>query len=215
MALGRRRVPIRQYISVSDALKLLPQPFDGNKFQLIDLLDNCDSAFELVAPEQHNVLLKFIKARIVGAARSKLLVRDLTTTWSDVRATLVENYACKRTLDYFPCKLFASRQERGESIAQWGSPIDALHHFRKAIQGVITEAELAGSIALVLKLGRAVLIQGLYGDRIKTIERARGESVTLSEAVDIAATEESETASAKGKSTHQDFELDEPPHYWI
>lgn len=191
---------IRQHISLSDALKLLPQPFEGNKMYLNEFLDNCDSAFELVAPEQHDVLLKFVKARIVGAARSKLLVRDLTTTWSAVRAILVENYACKRTLDYYACKMFASRQERGESIAQWGSRIDALqHHFREAIRGVMTEAELAGSIALVLKLGRAVFIQGLYDDRIKTIVRARGESITLSEAVDIASTEESAIASAKEK----------------
>ncbi|XP_049798171.1 uncharacterized protein LOC126225909 [Schistocerca nitens] len=177
---------IRQHVSLSDALKFLPQPFDSNKFQLNEFLDNCDSAFELVAPEQHGVLLKFVKAHIVGAARSKLLVRDLTTTWSDVCAILVENYACKRTLDYYACKLFASRQERGEILTE-------------AIRGVITEAELAGSVALVFKLGRAVFIQGLYDDRVKIIVSARGESVTLSESVDIAATKETAVASAKEK----------------
>lgn len=188
----------RQFIPIAEALKLIPQSFDGTKDKLNEFIDNCDIAFELVSESEHDVLLKFVKTRIVGAARSKLLVRDLTATWQDVKSILLENYASKRTLDYYACKMFSSRQEKNESVAQWGSRIDAMQHqFREAIRGVMQPSELEGSLALIGKLGRAVFIQGIYDDRIKTIVRARGERVTLSEAIEIALTEESAIVSLK------------------
>jgi hypothetical protein len=53
------------------------------------------NAFELVRPEQHSLLLKFVKTKIIGEARSKSLVRDLTSTWRQVREILEENYDVK------------------------------------------------------------------------------------------------------------------------
>jgi hypothetical protein len=49
------------------------------------------TAFELVRPEQHDLLLKFVKTKIAWEARSKLLVRDFTSTWRDVKQILEEN----------------------------------------------------------------------------------------------------------------------------
>ena len=76
--------------------------------------------FELVDPSKHDVLLKFVKAKITGEARSKLMVRDLTHSWELVRAILEENYATRRTLDYYACKMFSARQSKNESVASWG-----------------------------------------------------------------------------------------------
>ena len=70
-------------------------------------------------------LLKFVKAKITGDARSKLMVRDLTHSWEQVKAILGENYATRRTLDY-ACKMFSARQSKNESIASWGNKIDEL-----------------------------------------------------------------------------------------
>jgi len=81
--------------------------------------------FELVDPSKHDILLKFVKAKITGDARSKLMVRDLTHSWEIVKAILEENYATRRTLDY-ACKMFSARQSKGESTASWGNKIDAL-----------------------------------------------------------------------------------------
>jgi hypothetical protein len=51
--------------------------------------------FELVDPGKHEVLLKFVKAKIKRDARSKLMVRDLTHSWELVKAILEENYATR------------------------------------------------------------------------------------------------------------------------
>ena len=46
--------------------------------------------FELVDPAKHDVLLKFVKGKITGDARSKLMVRDLTHSLELVSAILEE-----------------------------------------------------------------------------------------------------------------------------
>jgi len=67
-----------RYCSTSDALKLINQPFDGDKRKLKEYFDSVTTAFELVNPAEHDLLLKFVKTKIIGEARCKLLVRDLT-----------------------------------------------------------------------------------------------------------------------------------------
>jgi hypothetical protein len=51
-------------------------PFDGDK-RLKEFIENVNVAFELVDPRTHGILLKFLKAKITGDARSKLMVTDL------------------------------------------------------------------------------------------------------------------------------------------
>jgi hypothetical protein len=71
--------------------------------------------FELVDPSKHDVLLKFVKAKITGDAQSKLMVQDLTHSWELVKVVLEENYATEHTLDYFACKMFSVRQGKSEN----------------------------------------------------------------------------------------------------
>jgi hypothetical protein len=106
-----------QYCSIAEALKLITHPFVGDKRKLREFTENVDVVFELVDPGKHEVLLKFVKAKITGDARSKLMVRDLTDSWELVKAILEENYATRRTLDYYACKMFSVRQGKNESIA--------------------------------------------------------------------------------------------------
>jgi hypothetical protein len=69
-----------RYCSILDAMKLISQPFDGDNRKLKECVDNVTTAFELVNPNQHDLLLKVVKTEIAGEARSKLLARDLTST---------------------------------------------------------------------------------------------------------------------------------------
>jgi hypothetical protein len=89
-------------------MKLITHPFDGDK-RLREFIENVDVVFEIVNPNKHDFLLKFIKAKITGDARSKLMVRDLTHSWELVKGILGENYAIRRTLDYYACKMFSAR----------------------------------------------------------------------------------------------------------
>ena len=70
-----------QYCSIAEAMRLIAHPFDGDKRKLREFVGNVDVVFELVDPNKHDILLKFVKAKITGDARSKLMVRDLTHSW--------------------------------------------------------------------------------------------------------------------------------------
>jgi hypothetical protein len=54
-------------------MKLVTHPFVGDKRKLREFTENVDVVFELVDPRNHDILLKFAKAKITGDARSKLM----------------------------------------------------------------------------------------------------------------------------------------------
>jgi hypothetical protein len=84
-------------------MKLINQLFHGDKKKLKEFVDNVTTTFKLVNPNEHDLLLKFVKTKITGEARSNHLVRDLTSTWRDVKQILEENYGIRRSLDYYAC----------------------------------------------------------------------------------------------------------------
>ena len=185
-----------QYCSIGESMKLIAHHFDGDKRKLREFIENVDVVFELVDPSKHDVLLKFAKAKITGEARSKLMVRDLTHSWELVSAILEENYATRRTLDYYTCKMFSARQSKNESVASWGHKIDELQtDLREAARGVCKPDEILGAIGLINHLGKV-----LYNERIQTIVRSRGESIFLSQAIEMSLEEVSAILSVKEKS---------------
>jgi hypothetical protein len=111
------------YCSVAEAMMLITHPFEGDKKKLREFTENVDVEFEIVHPSKWEIVLNFIKTSVTGDVRSKLMVRDLTYTLEQVRGILEENCAIRRTLDYYACKLFSARQEKGDSVASWGSGI--------------------------------------------------------------------------------------------
>ena len=130
-----------------------------------------------------------------------MMVRDLTHSCDLVKAILEENYATRRTLDYYACKMFCARQSKHESIASWGNKIDKLQtDLREAARRVCKSEEILGAIRLINHLGKACFIQGLYNERIQTIVRSRGESILLSQAIEISLEEESAILSVKERS---------------
>jgi hypothetical protein len=88
------------YCSMAEVMKLITHPFDGDKKRLREFVENVDVALELVHPSKHDILLKFVKTKITGGARSKLIVRALTHTWALAKGILEENYAVRRTLGF-------------------------------------------------------------------------------------------------------------------
>ena len=92
-------------------MELITHQFDGDKKRLREFIENVDVAFELVHANTHDILLKFGKTKITGDARSKEIVRYLTHTWAIVKGILEENYTVCRTLDFYTCRMFSTRQE--------------------------------------------------------------------------------------------------------
>jgi hypothetical protein len=179
-------------------MKLISTPFDGDRKKLKEFTDNVSTAFELVRPEQHGLLLKFVESKITGDARSKLLVRDLSSTWGEVKQILEENYGVKRSLDYYACRMFSSRQGNHETVASWSSRMDTMQsELREAAFKICENGEVVGAMGLINHSAKACFVQGLANERIQTIVRAKGECVALSICIDAALEEESAILSMK------------------
>jgi hypothetical protein len=83
----------KRYLNIGEAMKWITHPFYGDKRKLREISENVDVVFELVDPGKHDVLLKFVKAKITGDARSKLMVRDHSqsgASWSYFRRQLCD-----------------------------------------------------------------------------------------------------------------------------
>ena len=113
---------------------------------------------------------------------------------------LEENYAIRRTLDFYACRMFSARQEKYESVASWGSRIDERKtELREAAKRICKLEEILGAVGLICHLGKACFVQGLNNERIQNIVRSRGESILLSQAVEISLEEECAILSNREK----------------
>jgi hypothetical protein len=92
---------VEQYCSISEAMNLINTPFAVDRKKLKEFVDNVSTAFELVRPEQHGLLLKFVKTKITGDARNKFFVMDISSTLREVKQILEENYGVQRTMDFY------------------------------------------------------------------------------------------------------------------
>jgi hypothetical protein len=54
-------------------MKLINMPFAGDRKKLKELVDNVSTAFKIVRPEQHGLLLKFVKTKITGGHETEPL----------------------------------------------------------------------------------------------------------------------------------------------
>ena len=96
--------------------------------------------------------------------------------------------------------MFSARHEKGESVASWGSKTDEIYtDLREAARRVCKPEEIQGAVGLINRLGTACFPQGLHNERIQTIVRSRGESILLSQAIEISL-EEGATLSVREKS---------------
>jgi hypothetical protein len=115
-----------RYISVPQAIRLIPRSFDGNPAELREFIQNVESTYDIVNPLDFELLFKFVCAKIAGEAKTKLLTRTHVDNWDQARAVLEENYSVRRTLDYHAHKAFSSKQGQFETISQWGVRMDSI-----------------------------------------------------------------------------------------
>jgi hypothetical protein len=185
-----------EYISVVQAVKLIPRSFDGNPKYLREFCDGVKAARQIVYPTKYPLLLKFIESKITGEAKDRLLAISERNTWEQVRGILEENYAVKRTLEYYAGLLFTAKQENHESVAQWGSRIDniGLDMMRETKRRIekISPNSSEGAILLVSEFMKGTFVAGLKDDRVKYIVKARGEEESLAQLVETALEEECE-----------------------
>ena len=159
---------IGRYITVPQAIQLIPKPFDGNPAELREFVQNVESTYEVVDPQDYELLFKFVCAKVAGEAKTKLLTRTHLYNWEQARAVLEENYSVRRTLDYHAHKAFTSKQGQNESISQWGVRMDSIcgelqRAARKHMEDLVwTNEKREGGGDIIDLLNRACFIQGLY-----------------------------------------------------
>ena len=90
---------------------------------------------------------------------------------------------------------------KNTSVASWGSRIDEMQtELREAARRICRPEEILGAVGLICHLGKACFVQGLNSERIQTIVRSRGESISLSQAMEVSL-EECALLSIKKKSS--------------
>jgi hypothetical protein len=100
-----------EYISVFQVVKLISETFDGNLKYLCEFCEGVESASLVMHLAKHPLFLKFIESKI-GEAKDRLLARTERNTLEQVRAILEENYAIKRTLEYYAGLLFTTKRDK-------------------------------------------------------------------------------------------------------
>jgi hypothetical protein len=193
------------YMSVTQAVKLIPKPFEGNPRQLREFIEGAEAAIEVVPPEKHELILKFIIAKIQGDAKDKLLARVERNTWPQIKGILEENYSVRRTLEYYTGTLFSSRQGPTETVAQWGARLDTVAtDLRREVRqrlGILEEREhghyVEGGLKLITEFLKGIFVAGLKDERIKVIVKTKGEEGSLAQLIETAIQEECELRSQR------------------
>jgi hypothetical protein len=104
------------FISVVQAVKLIPRNFEGNPKELREFCQGVETAIQVVHPTNHPLL--FIESKITGEAKDRLLARSERDAWDQIKAILEENYAARKTLEYYSGILFNAKQATTETVAQ-------------------------------------------------------------------------------------------------
>jgi hypothetical protein len=63
-----------EYYSTAEAMELIMHHFDGCEGKLREFIENAD-VFDVEDPSKHDILLRFVEAKVTGDAQAKLMVR--------------------------------------------------------------------------------------------------------------------------------------------
>jgi hypothetical protein len=160
-------------------MKLINQPFDGDKWKLKDFVDNVTTAFELFNPNEHDLLLKFVKIKIARVARSKLLVRDLTPMWHDVKQIWRKITELKELQIIKHVECLAADKGASESIASWSSRIDTMQSELREAAYRICDDEVIHAMGLINHLAKACFVQRFSNERIKNYSAVKGRNCSV------------------------------------
>jgi hypothetical protein len=94
---------------------LIAEPFSGDKRKLKGFCENVEAAFGLIDANKNDLFYKYVRIRITGEAKARLLVRLDADDWASVKAVLKKHYATKRTVDFYTCAMFNARQTKHET----------------------------------------------------------------------------------------------------
>lgn len=185
---GESSEPKMEKVSLNVLTKFI-KSFNGDRETLPAFLTNCDNAMSLAAPDQENILCKYILSQLEGKAQIACSLKTFDA-WSDLKEFLKTNFGEKKHSSHLLIDLQNCRQLASESVVQFSLRIEtcltrilADIHFSCKEKG-----QLAGRIAAMEDLALNTFLMGL-NPNISTIVRCRN-PIKLNDAITCAIEEE-------------------------
>lgn len=105
---------------------LIPDRFDGNRYELGQFLANCNNANELATNEQKTPLFYFILSKISGKAKDQL-AQQTFKNWSELKEKLKILYQDKKHYVQIMEELNNCKQHSNESVSDFFQRLEILN----------------------------------------------------------------------------------------
>lgn len=165
------------------------KPYNGDRETLPAFLTNCESAISLAAPEQQNILCKYIISQLESKAQTACSLKTFKN-WSELKQFLRITFGEKKHSTHLLIELQGCKQLPSETVTQYSLRIEAcLTKIQSDIYySCSNNDELPGRIAAMEELTLNTFILGL-NPNFGYIVRCRNPR-TLGEAITQATEEE-------------------------
>lgn len=166
------------------------RPYNGDRETLPAFLTNCDNAISLAAPEQQNILCKYIISQLEGKAQLACSLKTFSK-WQDLKAFIRTTFGEKKHSSHLLVDLQNCKQLPSETVTQFSLRLEScLTRIQADIHySCRDENQLEGRIAAMEDLALNTFIMGLNNANIATILRCRSPR-DLNEAISHAVEEE-------------------------
>ena len=105
--------------------RLIPNTFDGNRFELGQFLANCNNANQLASDDQKNPLLFYILSRICGKAKEPLSNQSFDN-WDELKSSLKILYQDKKHYVQLMEELNNCKQNSKETINEFFQRLETI-----------------------------------------------------------------------------------------
>lgn len=106
-------------LSTDLLIKLLPDHFDGNRYEIRSFIKGVDQAMEIATTSQKSILIPFIKKRITGKAKDQINIHCKLTTWDEISELLMSLFQDKKSFGQLLEDINAMKQNRNESVTEY------------------------------------------------------------------------------------------------
>lgn len=151
-------------IPMTTLLKLIPE-FDTTKpNQVYRYVRSCDSAFNLAALSQSEILLTYALNRITGPLSSDVHVK-IHNTWPDLKSFLIAKFSQTKTLAHLNLELQAMFQKPNETVTEYFIRVDLCRNkILEKLTAEIDDQTLEGRKITTEETALNVFINGLSSD---------------------------------------------------
>jgi hypothetical protein len=171
----------KEYMSVSQAVTLIPRHFKGSPRKLREFIEGAKAAIESTSPENRELVLELIVDKIPGDVKEEQFTKVEGNTWPQIKNILEENYLTERILEKYTSTLFNFRRGFRGTKAQWKNQLEMvakdLGREVRQKSSVWTTSQcgyyLEGGLEFVYKCLKGIFVVGFRDKRVKAVVRRK------------------------------------------